>query len=328
MPTFLSDLWRAIQDNIPWVLILLIITVFLVVYRRDFPSLIRRAKRVKFPGGFEFEFYEDLRRAQELAEQAASEVASTQTDQSLSATSAAASDLEGDLTVTTGSGTATSDDIVESILKEAASEPKLALMRLSTAIEREIGKLLARSGHHRGRPYIPLLQAVEIIRRRYPVLPETVLSAIDAFWKVRNQIVHGGEGDRDDVLRALDSGLVVLKTLYGMPQPKYVIHHPGVPVYADSEGREVREGVTAVILEHISAGGLVRTKRVHPTTRSHFREGMEVAWEWNDQTVWGESWYRDPDTGKAEYAWTESMEFVGRDLDALDTGAGSPPASA
>src|SRR5687768_2829066 len=102
MPSFLTDLWRAIQDNIPWVLVLLIILSVLLVYRRDFPSLIRRAKRVKFPGGFEFEFYEDLNQAHELAEKAASEVAAAEADQPISARVVGTSGGERDLTVTTG----------------------------------------------------------------------------------------------------------------------------------------------------------------------------------------------------------------------------------
>jgi hypothetical protein len=136
-------------------------------------------------------------------------------------------------------------------------------------------------------------------------------------WRRSGRSETKGEGDRDDVLRVVDSGLSVFKTLRGMPKTKFVVSHPGVSVYADAEGNDERPGVKAVIVEKISSGGLVRTKHVLPTTRTHFREGMEVAWEWNNKAVWGESWYLDPETGKFEYAWTESMEFVGRDLDRL-----------
>ena len=82
MPTLVSDVWNTIE-GFPWPLIVLIVLV-LVVYRRALPSLIYRAKRVKLPGGFEFEFYEDSRRDEELPETAAAGVASTQTDESLS----------------------------------------------------------------------------------------------------------------------------------------------------------------------------------------------------------------------------------------------------
>ena len=81
MPTLVSDVWNTIE-GFPWPLIVLIVLV-LMVYRRDLPSLIYRAKRIKLPGGFEFEFYENSRRDKELAETVAPRVASTQTDDSL-----------------------------------------------------------------------------------------------------------------------------------------------------------------------------------------------------------------------------------------------------
>ena len=164
MQTFLSDVWSAIQNNTAWVLFFLIVVIFLLVYRRDFPSLIRHTKRVKIPGGFEVEFYEDLNQAHKLAEKAASEVAAAETEKPLSATIVATSSVEEDLTVTSLRDVTTGEDVVNAILDEARTEPKLALVRLSIAIESEIRRLLARSGHLVGRTYIPLPRAVEIIR--------------------------------------------------------------------------------------------------------------------------------------------------------------------
>jgi hypothetical protein len=178
--------------------------------------------------------------------------------------------------------------------------------------------MLARAGFLGGRAFIPIPRAADLIRRGYPALPEHIFSALAAFWRVRNQIIHEGEGDRDDILRAIDSGLMVLKTLRGIPMNKYVVLHTGAEVYAYDEGKTPRDDVKAVVIENISAGGLLKSKHVFPTTRTHFNKGMEVAWEWNDNAKWGESWYRDPESNEIVYGWTSPMEFIGRDLRDFD----------
>lgn len=59
----------------------------------------------------------------------------------------------------------------------------------------------------------------------------------------------------------------------------------------------------------------MKSHRIFPTTRDHFKKGKRVAWEWSDHRSWGESWYRDPDSNEIKYAWTGSLEFVGRHLE-------------
>ena len=56
--------------------------------------------------------------------------------------------------------------------------------------------------------------------------------------------------------------------------------------------------------------------RVFPTTRSDYRVGKEVTWEWNDERQWGPTWYRDDEFG-VMVAWNSSVEFVGRQVEDL-----------
>jgi len=95
-------------------------------------------------------------------------------------------------------------------------------------------------------------------------------------------------------LRRTDSGLSILNTLRSIPRSTYVVHHPGVEVYADEAGKEVRRGVKGLLLEEISAGGTQKIVRTYPTTKAHFVVGKRVAWEWNPDEGFEESWYRDP----------------------------------
>lgn len=77
------------------------------------------------------------------------------------------------------------------------------------------------------------------------------------------------------------------------------------------------DDVKAVILETISPGGSRTSKRVFPTTKASYEKGKRVTWEWNQNNTYGEHWYKNPDTGKIEYGWGSSCEFVGRHLDEI-----------
>jgi hypothetical protein len=48
-------------------------------------------------------------------------------------------------------------------------------------------------------------------------------------------------------------------------------------------------------------------------------EGVSVGWEWNTdrRQSWGDTWYKDLETGKCTPAWSGSMEFIGRNLNEI-----------
>jgi hypothetical protein len=173
--------------------------------------------------------------------------------------------------------------------------------------------LLAISGHLSGRRNLTLRQMTsEAIR--VAGLPEMLTEAIVRFSDLRNKIVHGVGGIPDDeTLRAIDLGILVLRLVMSAPRESYVVHEPEAPVFSDPEGVNVRRDVNAVILEVAGSNGSVN-RRAYPTTQTYFAKGQQVSWEWNGSKTWGESWYRDPDSGTIVYGWTSSSEFVGRPL--------------
>jgi hypothetical protein len=212
VPQPLLDLWNTIQTYpslVPW-LILLFLAWLILRNRLDFSTVSPRLKRLRLgPTGFEIELFE----LQKAAEKAAAEVASAQTE-TAPGTAGATDDAEPPSQVVTHERAAPmtaaisvsdsariasvetvdiersgprDDDVVETVLQEFTVDPKVALMRLSTAIERELTRLLAGAGFLAGRTFLPIPNAVDIIRKQYRVLPEAVLSALEAFWKVRNE---------------------------------------------------------------------------------------------------------------------------------------------
>lgn len=55
--------------------------------------------------------------------------------------------------------------------------------------------------------------------------------------------------------------------------------------------------------------------RILPSTKTHFKKGMKVSWEWNFDNVWNSAWYKDPETSEIKQAWNSSIEFIGRNID-------------
>jgi hypothetical protein len=203
---------------------------------------------------------------------------------------------------------------IEVVLGVAAMSPKAGLIQLSSDLERTTRRIIAITGHiGEMRSGASLRELAEILER-VTTLPRGSLDVFGTLAQVRNEIVHGSTAVTDDeIMRAIDSGIVLLRSLKAVPLEINVVEHPGVAIYADSSGNDELPG-KGVILITTSPGGAVTSRRIFPTLRGHFVAGMQVAWEWDSTNVWGEAWYLDPDTHEFSVAWTSSMKFVGRDL--------------
>ena len=115
-------------------------------------------------------------------------------------------------------------------------------------------------------------------------------------------------------LERLISGVSILRALYAVPGEVHTVRHTEVAIYEDEACTRTRPNVQGVVLESTSSNGLFSNIRIFPTRRTYYRPGTRVSWEWDDRMTWGESWYEDPETMKPMYAWTSSIEFVGRTL--------------
>lgn len=206
--------------------------------------------------------------------------------------------------------------VVDEIVSVAARSPKVALIRLASELEKLARQLLASTGHLNGRRHVPVSQAIAELHEKYG-LPRHVPSSLKVFWEARNRLIHEGEGTDEDILRAVDSGLTILKALQAFPREINVVYHPGVDLFANVELTERIPKVKGVILETTAPGGTTKTFRIFPTTQTHFQKGRQVAWEWSMQNICGQSWYRDPDTGEVKCAFNSAAEFIGRHLDDL-----------
>lgn len=269
----------------------------LFLFKKEFGALISRIRRGKLLGQ-EIELGESLEKLEKSAVAVAKEVASLPAPAQVTATEDTKNEYQ-----------------IKAILHEAARSPKTGLIFLATEIEREARQLLASVGHLKGQRYVPISQAMEILGKQFGGLPAHIPSSLKFFWEARNKIIHGGQADPEEILRAIDSGITILNALKAFPRESNVVYHPGVTVFQDPLCQREWPNVRGVILETETPGGTKKFFRIFPTTKTHFQKGRRVAWEWSDQQSWGEAWYKDPDTGEIKPAWSSAMEFIGRHLD-------------
>jgi len=270
----------------------------LFVFRAQIVDLAKRLRRGKLLGQ-EIELNESLNRL---------DASAVSVEQEVAALPVLASE------VSTVETLAEEASVVRDIGVEASRSPKAALVLLAIELEKLASEILATTGHLQGRKYLPVTRAIEELDQKFG-LPKHVLSSLKFFWEARNRLIHGGEGTDDDILRAVDSGLTILKALQAMPREANVVFEPAAIVYSDAEATVPMPGVKGLILENSGPGGVTKTRHIFPTTLNHYRKGHRVAWEWNMGRVFGPAWYKDPVTGQVRQAWLSSVEFVGRHLD-------------
>ena len=206
------------------------------------------------------------------------------------------------------------DTPIKNIIKEASRSPKTALFLLASEVEKEARQTLASIGKLKTSRNLTLTQIIDELDSHYG-LPKHVSSSLRLFWDTRNKIIHGGASEDRNILSAIDSGVTILKTLQALPRETNVVHHEGVTIYSDSNCKNVIPNAKGIILKTSSSSGAHVFYRIFPSTRTHFKKGIRVAWEWSFENVWKNAWYKDPDTNEIKSAWSSSAEFIGRNLD-------------
>lgn len=289
----LAELLNAIASLLWPVLVF----VALLIFRDEIAGLVGRIRKGKFLGQ-ELELSDELVKLQITAAEASEEVASLPPPA-----------IEPDTKEQTAE-----EDPVKGIIEEAARSPKAALMLLAAEVEKEARRTLASVGKLQGSRPMTLVQTINELDSHYG-LPKHVSSSLRLFWDTRNKIVHGSESDDRNVFSAIDSGVTILRTLQALPRETNWVHHEGVPIYSDPECTNEIKGVKGIILKTSSSSGARTFFRIFPSTRTHFKKGKRVAWEWSFEKKWDDAWYRDPDTNEMERAWNSSAEFIGRNLD-------------
>lgn len=200
------------------------------------------------------------------------------------------------------------------VIEESAKSPKAALLLISAELDQKLRRLLAATGWHQNIPTTPFLTAIDRLVDQGS-LPEHVRETFKLFREIRNKIVHGHQASDEDIFRAIDSGLVLLKAIDAIPAETNVVYKSDVDLFHDQNCTQLIADAKGLILETTSPGQTKKAFRIFPTTRTHFEKGKRVAWEWNFEKIWGKAWYKDPISESVKSAWDSAAEFIGRHLD-------------
>lgn len=303
----ISDLIRA-SSTLLWPIIVLIVLLF---YKAEIGNLAARLRKAKLFGQ-EVELDKELDNLQQSAKQL---------EENAPYTSAPSPEPEQVEPETVDS--AATADSERDLLEETARSPKVGLMLVSAEIEREARNLAASleaSAHgnweRRGPMPASLTRNITSLTEM-GVLPQGILKSLEQFRAVRSEIVHGGLRVSDDeILRAVDSGLVILRALKAVPRGKFIVRAAGFKVYSDSECKNLRSDVLGVLIDHIGPGGVKLQEWVVPRRENDLHPGDLVTFKFGSpEPHWDESWYRDEVSGKIHSAWGYSIEFAGKVID-------------
>ena len=209
----------------------------------------------------------------------------------------------------------------QAVLEQAAISPKAAIMLSAIAIESELRKILASTGALKRflslqQPTLP--NALKVLGTvSGATIPKELEEKISQFWHFRNQTAH--QGVAEVPLYAIELGLSILRILRNVPRPSYIVEKANVPLYSDSDCRNERPDVRGVLIETFDADGKSQGTRIYPSTKK-YAEGMSLSWEWDTPIAyrsdmgWEATWYKDTETGKCTPSWSESLEFIGREI--------------
>ena len=95
-----------------------------------------------------------------------------------------------------------------------------------------------------------------------------------------------------------------------MPVVPYRVLYSDLPVYSDPECRNPISDAHIAILLPLDPDDQILELDVVPT-RVSYQPGQIITWDLNNKRTWEAGWYRNPDSGQVEQAWTMHVEFVG-----------------
>jgi len=204
-------------------------------------------------------------------------------------------------------------DLVERILAEAARSPKVGVRLVDAELEQEARRLLAGSGWGQGRHDWTLREAIDRLFE-LGVISSSVRTSLDVLEAMKTTLDAGRPAERDDVLRALDVGIMTYQALAIIPRERHYVVDATLAVYGDSGGTRPMPDLYGIRIR--SVGPLPRLPReaIFLTRQAGYELGAEVTWLWGDEVL-GPAWYVDAETGR--YLQISSVEFRGHTLDVV-----------
>jgi len=213
------------------------------------------------------------------------------------------------------------DEAIRLVLNELPKSPIGALVILAAEIERKVRRILFSTGWFNGLPHADRTSVKRSMDElaRLKQIPSAMVESVSTFLKIRNRVLHGKPTTDAEVLRAVDLGLQILRSMSGIRFDNRRVRHSGLDAYVDRACVQKRDGVWVLVLDTSSNDGRYTRIETFPTKQPSIPEGHFVTYEWDltsDEEI-GDTWYLDPTSGEARNAWGSSRIFTGRDIETL-----------
>lgn len=213
--------------------------------------------------------------------------------------------------------TVAEDESVQRVLDEFSKSRKGALLILGAEIERKIRHLLGATGWTATvGPNATITRSVDHLVSIGALQPN-LANSVRAFLEIRSRVLHGRGATEDDILKAIDTGLDLLRALLVVPAEEHRVLYCNLDMFADLQGTNPLSDQKAIIVETTSPDKASKRIGVFATTRSNLRPGQRVSWEWDLSRNLPSAFFINPDIGGAMQQSPGSLDFVGRELDSL-----------
>lgn len=204
-------------------------------------------------------------------------------------------------------------DILDGIHSEMFRSPKMGLKLLVREIQQELRVLAAVMGLMENRTGATIPESAQLLNT-WSAATRDFTEPCVWFWESANSMFMERNNNPDEVRKVAELGINALKKARAYPRNVHVVYCTGIPLYSDSNASVRIPGAHGIVLGVMDMNGQISDWRIYITTRTHYVQGMQVSWNWNMGTVYGEIWYRDPNTNEIRQAYSSSAEFAGRDL--------------
>ena len=101
------------------------------------------------------------------------------------------------------------------------------------------------------------------------------------------------------------------EVIHAMPARPYRVMYADLAFYSDPECKRRVDDARLVVLRSEDSKQQHQVQDCLPT-RKKYEVGQIVDWDLNNKRIWQNNWYINPETGKAEAAWVQAVEFTGR----------------
>lgn len=99
-----------------------------------------------------------------------------------------------------------------------------------------------------------------------------------------------------------------------MPTVPYRVLYAGLPFYSDPECKSQVPGANLVVLQALDPDDPGQELDIVPALMP-YTAGQIVTWELNNKRLWEKCWFRNPESGEVQQAWSFHVEFIGLVVD-------------